>query len=328
MAIPATPSNFVVQQGDAQAFVSWNLTAGATSYHVQRSTDQGLSYSSVGTPTTPYYLDTSVTVGTQYYYKVASVNSDGTSSYTVPQSVVPSNLGLFSLGQVRLMSKQRADMVNSNYVTVPEWNTYINQSYTELYDLLITVYEDYYVTGPTTLTADGTNTLALPTDFYKLMGVDGAPGSVNSYVTLKKFDFIARNQYIYPQLTSSLLGAFNPQYRLVGNVIQLIPTPPNGQIFRIWYIPRPSYLLQDTDMLDGIAGWSEYVIVDAAIKAMQKEESDVSVLMNQKMMLKQRIEESAMNRDAGQPDTISNVRRASSRWGGDGFGFNGGFAGL
>jgi uncharacterized protein YdcH (DUF465 family) len=67
-------------------------------------------------------------------------------------------------------------------------------------------------------------------------------------------------------------------------------------------------LLADTDIIDGVSGWTEYIIVDAAIKALHKEESDTTALMAQKMALKQRIEETAMNRDAGQPDAISNTR--------------------
>lgn len=327
MAIPGIPQNFNLQQGNGSAFLTWNLVAGATSYSVQRSTD-GVSFSVLATPSTIYYLDSTTVVGTNYYYQIASVNADGTSSYTSAQSIVPTNTADLSLGQLRLMAQQRADRVNSQFVTMPEWNSYINQSYFELYDLLVDVYEDYFVTGPTALTTDGSNIIAMPTDFYKLIGVDGSAGSTSARVTLKKFDFISRNRYIYPQLTSSILGVFNPQYRLMGNNIQMIPTPQAGQTIYIWYIPKLTQLLQDTDILKGISGWSEYVIVDAAIKALQKEESDVSVLAQQKMMLMKRIEDSSMNRDAGQPDTISDTRWNTSGFGFGWGGWNGPMGGL
>lgn len=328
MAIAGIPQNVYLQQGNGSAFLNWSLVAGATSYSVNRSTD-GVTFSVVGSPSTNYYLDSTVTVGTNYYYQVASVNASGTSAYSAAQSIVPTNTADVSLGQLRLMSQQRADRVNSNFVTLPEWNSYINQSYFELYDLLVDTYEDYYVTGPTSLTTTGSNLIALPTNFYKLMGVDGSPGSTNAFVTLKKFNFIARNRYIYPQLPNTLLGVFNPQYRLVGNNLMLIPTPQAGQTIQIWYIPKLTQLLQDADILTGVSGWSEYVICDAAIKALQKEESDVSVLMAQKMALIKRIEESAMNRDAGQPDTISDTRSFSDRWGGyGGLGWDGPYGGM
>lgn len=310
MAIPAQPSNLILQQGNGETFLSWNIIAGATSYAITRSTN-GVSFSALASPAVNYYLDSTVMVGTTYYYKVASVNSDGTSAYASPSpsSIVPTLTSDISLGQVRLMAQQRADRVNSNFVTLSEWNSYINQSYFELYDLLVTVFEDYYLQDPYIFTTDGNAQQTLPDDFYKLLGVDaGLSSTGQAWQTLKKFDFSMRNNYVYPQITSTALGIFNLRYRLMGNTLFFIPTPGAGQYIRIWYIPKLTQLLQDTDILKGISGWSEYVIVDAAIKALQKEESDVSVLMAQKQMLIKRIEESASNRDAGMPDTISNTR--------------------
>lgn len=226
------------------------------------------------------------------------------------------------------MAQQRADRVNSNFVSTAEWNTYINQSAYELYDLLVNTFEDYYTTTPYTFTTDGTTSqYSLPPNFDKLVGVDLALNATsNAYVTIQKFDFISRNRYVYPNITSTFAGVFNLRYRLVGSTLMFIPTPSAGQQVRVWYIPRMTQLLKDTDQLDGVSGWIEYVIVDAAIKALQKEESDVQVLMAQKMALIKRIEESAMNRDAGQPDTISSTRA----WGnsGGGWGNDGGYGGI
>lgn len=316
MAAPGIPSNYNIQQGNGDVLLTWNLVAGATGYPIQRSTD-GVTYSLLTTATTNSYLDSAATVGTLYYYKVASTDGVDTSSYTNAQTIIPTLTAQLSLGQIRLMAQQRADRVNSNFVTMPEWNTYINQSYFELYDLLVTLYEDYYVKEPLLLTTDGIEQqVTLPSDFYKLLGVDlGLTNNTNAWVTLKKFDFISRNRYVFPQLTTTYLGVFNLRYRLVGNTIMFIPLPSAGQYIRIWYIPKLTQLLQDTDIADGISGWTEYVIVDAAIKALQKEEADVTVLMAQKQALLNRIENSGMNRDAGQPDSVSDVRSWSERWG-------------
>lgn len=309
MSAPAIPVNFNVQQGNGQVWLTWDLVPGATTYPIQRSTD-GVTYAALAAPATNYYLDTSVTIGTNYYYKVAS--SNGTASpYTTPQAVVPTLTADMSLGQLRLYAQQRADRVNSNFVTMPEWNTYLNQSYFELYDLLITTYEDYYTKAtPYTFSTDGTTAkYTLPTDFYKLQGVDcGVGASSNAFQTVHNFNFIDRNRYMYPGNTSTFLGVFNLRYRLFGNTLFFIPTPQGGQTIRVWYIPRLEQLLKDTDIASGVSGWLEYVIVDAAIKALQKEEADISALAGQKEMLRQRIQDSAMNRDAGQPQKISNTR--------------------
>lgn len=332
MAVPGIPQNLYVQQANRQVFLSWDLTSTATSYSVQRSTD-GISYSVVDTPTPNNYLDTTVTVGVNYYYKVAAVNGDGTGTYTAAQQVVPTPTGEMSLGQIRLNAQQRADRVNSEFVTLPEWNSYINQSMFELYDLLITTYEDYFVASPVSFTTDGSTYLyPLPNGanyngaepFYKLMGVDlGINTANNAYVTVNKFNFADRNRFIYPNTASTLYGVFNMRYRLLGNNIEFTPVPSANQPIRLWYIPRLTQLLQDTDITSvSISGWIEYVIVDAAIKALQKEESDVSVLMAQKMALIKRIEDSAMNRDAGMPDKITDVYQ-NGYWGANTGGWNG-----
>lgn len=345
MAIPATPANIYVQQGNGQVFISFDISAGATSYNILRSTD-GVTFATIASPVVNNYLDATVAPGTQYYYQVQAVNVDGSSVLSSPQAVVPTQTSQASLGQLRLMAQQRADRVNSNFVTLPEWNSYINQSRFELYDLLVTLYEDYYVSQPITFQTDGTTQqYALPDGvrtfkdangnpivakaFYKLMGVDcGLTMSGDAWVSIGKFDFIQRNRFIYPNLTSTFLGVFNMSYRLVGNTLMFIPTPSASQFIRLWYIPKLDQLLKDTDIDDSISGWDEYIIVDAAIKALQKEESDVSALMLQKAALIKRIEDSAMNRDVGQPDTISATRSWGQRNGSHGSGFDGSFGGF
>lgn len=348
---PGTPQNFIVQTANRQNLVSWNLSAGATSYIVQRSQDN-VTYSTVatvsGSPLATSYLDSAVVTGTQYWYQVAAANTSGNSNYTQPQSVVPTPTGELCLSQIRLKAMQRADRVNSNFVTTSEWNSYINQSMFELYDLLVTLYEDYFVATPIQFVADGTtflynlpsgqntflnaltNQTFTPDPFYKLIGVDLAlNNATNAYVTVNKFNFSDRNRFVYPNTASTIYGVFNLQYRLLGtNQIEFIPTPSGGQALRLWYIPRLRELLQDTDTTTmGISGWIEYVIVRAAYYALTKEESDTGPLVLQLGALQKRIEESAANRDAGMPDTISNVNNGnwSNGWSGGSNGSIGGF---
>lgn len=342
MAIPSIPTNFAVQTANGQILVTWDLTAGATSYTVQRSTD-AVTYTTVSSPTATKYLDTAVTLGTQYYYQVASTNTDGTSSYTVAQSAVPTTTGEMCLSQIRLAAKQRADRVNSQFVTDTEWNSYINQSMFELYDLLVDQYEDYFMapmasfttTGnvflyplPDGITAftDNNGNALVATPFYKLLGVDLALNTANNaYVTMDRFNFVDRNKYLYANSSSTIYGVYNMQYRLMGNQIEFIPTPTAGQKIRLAYIPRLTQLLQDTDITTiGFSGWLEYVIVKAAYLALTKEESDTTAFAQQINALTKRIEDSAMNRDAGRPDTISDVRRGNGFGGGP---FNGGTGG-
>lgn len=351
MAIPGIPQNFYVQSANQQILTSWDQSPGSTSYVVQRSQDN-ITYTTVatvsGSPLASSYLDTTGTLGVQYWYQVSAVSISGASPYTLPQPAIPVPTGEMSLSQIRDQAKQRADRVNSNFLTVPEWNQNINKAMFELYDLLVTVFEDYYVANPIQFVCDGTTYLyALPNGsntfldanntsitltpppFYKLLGVDLAlNNAVNAYVTVNKFNFIDRNRFVYPNTASTIYGVFNLQYRLMGRNIEFIPTPSAGQAIRLWYIPRLQELLQDTDTTTtGVSGWIEYVIVRAAKYALDKEESDSSKLDQELMFLKQRIEETAANRDAGMPDKISDTRQGdwSNGWNGGSGGAIGGF---
>jgi hypothetical protein len=218
----------------------------------------------------------------------------------------------------------------------------------ELYDLLITSYEDYFSAQYVFINTNGTtqnypipdgatnylggtypNTsgATVPAQaFYKLAGMDlGINTSNNAWVTLERFDFIERNAYVYPNSTSTIYGVYNMRYRLMGNKINMIPTPAGNQQVRLWYSPRLPALLADSDLTNiGTSGWLRYPIVRAAKYALDKEEgSDTSKLDAELLFLKKRIEETAQNRDAGEADTISETRQ-DPLYGGNGFASGGG----
>lgn len=221
-----------------------------------------------------------------------------------------------TLAQLKSQIRFRADMVNSQFVTDAELLTYINHSYEELYDLLVQKYgDDYFVATPFTITTNGTSdTFALPTDFQKLLGVDLALSTTaDSYVTIRRFEFQDRNRYSVPNF-QSFYGVTNLRYRLRGNTLWLTPIPAGGQTLRVFYVPQQIPLSADTDVADDLGGWLEYVIVDCAIKCLNKEESDVSVLMAQKEALIRRIEAAAENRDAANPSRVSDGMDADWTW--------------
>jgi hypothetical protein len=231
---------------------------------------------------------------------------------------MPLTAGQTTLAAIRTSAQQRADMVNSGYVTTSEWDGYINASYQELYGLLITSYgEDYEYATPYTFQSDGVaEQFPLPADFFKALGVDWvqSPGSSLANTTLKRFNFGERNRFTAP-FFASVTGLIAPMYRLAGNTIWFKPKPSGGQTFTLYYAPRLPVLVNDSDVVDGVNGWEEYIITDAAIKALQKEESDVSVLTGQKQALIRRINDEAANRDVGSPSTVTDVYGGNNGWG-------------
>ena len=91
---PAAPTGLSATAGNQQVSLSWTASSGATSYNVKRSTGNGGPYTTISSPTTVGYNDSSVTNGTTYYYVVTAVNATGESGDSNQVSATPA--GTFS----------------------------------------------------------------------------------------------------------------------------------------------------------------------------------------------------------------------------------------
>lgn len=342
-AVPYQPQNLTAEQADANILLTWQGSLGAINYQIQRSLD-GVNFTNLATSLSGQYLDPYPGIGIKYYYQVAGINGSGTGIYSSIVSMVAAPPSEMSLGELRLRCQQDADRVGSQFVTTSEWNQFIRLAMYELYDILMTSYEDYFASDYVAIQTNGTlanyplpdgatnylggnfnGTSGAPAHaFYKLAGMDlnvNTSVLTPSRVSLLRFDFIKRNQYVYPNSTSTIYGVYNMRYRIMGNNINIIPTPSGNQTLIMWYSPRLPSLLMDTDLTNiGVSGWLRYVIVRAAKYALDKEEgSDTSKKDAELLFLKTRIEQASSNRDAGVPDTISETRVDGiygSGWGG------------
>lgn len=322
-----TPSGFTAFSAQGQVLLTWNQTPLATSYYILRSTDN-VTFTDLASTASLQYSDSSGDVGTVYYYQVQASNGTSFGIPTVSLSGQSLNPGQTTVGNIRLECQQRCDKVNSQYYTTQEWNSMISQSYKELYDIIVQKFgDDYYVADPYTfLTSQDTQLYPLPSTFYKLLRVDISlnVNDPNAWVTLKEFQFIQGNLYNYPN-QYTMYGVTNLRYRLNGSNLMIVPQPTTGQTLRIWFAPRPNQLIADTDTVDAISGYEEYIVADVCIKALAKEESDISVFAGQKAALLKRIEEAAENRNIGEPQVVSDSRRRNFAWGDPGDSFGGGF---
>lgn len=218
-----------------------------------------------------------------------------------------------TLLQIRTQIRQRIEMENSGFIKDAEFNSYINASIKELYDLMISAYgNDYFAnTTPHVITTNSMDTFyALPADFYKLLGVDLVMGA-NRIIKLRPFQFNERDKYQIGGQWSAVLGNDGPRYKLTANKIQFAPYPAGSYTVNLWYIPVPAELTLDTDTMESLMGWEEYVIVDVCIKALNKADLNPSAFMAQKAELKHRIEKMKEDRDAGQSFRVSDVNQYS-----------------
>lgn len=342
MAAPATPTNFQLQTGQQSNFLSWDITPTADTYLVQRSLD-GVTFTLVatitGTPLKNYYLDAAynadtntggVLGSTKYYYQLAAQTTGSPSAYTAAQNIVAAPIGIVALQWVRLMTLLRADMINSQFISLPEANSYISNSYKWLYNYLAQKYGDEYYSDKlyTWTTAGNQNMYPLPPDFFKdtLVEIALNPGDPQSWVTMRRFNKTQQNLLNFPNVYT-LWGVTNMRYRLTGNYLQVAPYPAGGQTIRMTYTPRPMILMADTDTLDGISGFEELVILHAARKMLRKQEQDTQEITEEIKEAVAMIESAAENRDVAEPDTVSDSRRRNFAWGWDDGGGSSGDAG-
>ena len=201
-----------------------------------------------------------------------------------------------TLEQLHILARQRADMVNNDFIEDGELTNYINQSIAELYDLIIMNFEDDYVEDHIINHVGIDTRYPLPSDFYKLITVHQIIPGVG-YIPLSKF-----NRKHIPSI--NICGTL--MYRLRGSQVQIIGTGNTNEIL-LTYIPVAPHLVEPSDTLDVIRGWEEFVVIDSAIKMLVKEESDVRVLFQQKADIINRIKESASMRDLAATDSIQDV---------------------
>jgi glycosidase len=91
VTIPSAPTGLSATAGNGQVSLSWTGSSGATSYNLYRSTTSGGEGTTavVTGITGTSYTNTGLTNGTTYYFKVAAVNSAGTSGQSNEASAKP-----------------------------------------------------------------------------------------------------------------------------------------------------------------------------------------------------------------------------------------------
>lgn len=85
---PPTPTGLAATAGNAQVNLTWNASAGATSYHVKRSTTSGAE-TQIAAPASNSYTDSGLTNGAKYFYVVSAVDSGGESANSTEVSATP-----------------------------------------------------------------------------------------------------------------------------------------------------------------------------------------------------------------------------------------------
>ncbi len=87
---PPAPTTLKATGGNAQVFLTWTGSQGATTYNIKRATTDGGPYTTIATGIgLTSFTDTGVTNGTTYYYVVTAVNAGGESDNSNQASATP-----------------------------------------------------------------------------------------------------------------------------------------------------------------------------------------------------------------------------------------------
>lgn len=194
--------------------------------------------------------------------------------------------------------------VDDDFITDTELLRYIDSAYTELYDILaekgIGQYEK-----TTDVTSTGTDTYTLPTDFYGVMGVDVQLDSTN-WVELPRAMFSERN--VYSADSTGYARTWRIYTSEAGvHTIKFYPAPESGQVYRVYYIPVAGTIDDTADTVDGVNGYEEFIVVEAAIKCFIKEESSTTVLERERQYWLDKINAAAENRIQASPNRVVDV---------------------
>lgn len=212
-----------------------------------------------------------------------------------------------SLGTLKTKIREAGE-IRDVYVSDARLTEWINDSIKDLYDRILTVNQDYFVTvtsgGSNISVVSGTESYALPSDFSHMLRVELLYQGTTDWRPLQQFNLSERSDWNWYTPTKLFY-----RYRVMDTKIYLAPIPTESATLRLWYVPVPPALSADIDTEDFIFGWDQFVILDCLKKHAIKEESDASTIIADRQDVLERILERAKVRDYGNPNTIRDTER-------------------
>jgi len=123
---PSAPTAFTAIPRNGQVSLTWTGSTGATSYSIYRGTTSGGEGSTAiaSNVTGAAYNDSTVTNGTNYFYKVAAVNAGGTGAKSTEASATPSSSLPLAPNGVRAQSQAYNGSITVYWNTVATATSY------------------------------------------------------------------------------------------------------------------------------------------------------------------------------------------------------------
>lgn len=202
--------------------------------------------------------------------------------------------------------RRRANIESqTGFIPDAEIVEYLNTHLADLYDKLVQAGgQPRMRTAYSVSLVSGTDTYALPGDFYQLQSIDILI-SANQRISARPFMEYERNTF-KGWNTPWTVGR-PVYYRLQGDNIVFIPMPSASFTAEMHYYAAFQSLVNVGDRFDGVNGWEEYAIWLAVADCKGKGDEDPSYAMGRAGQLAVRIEGLAPQRDAGGAERVQDV---------------------
>jgi hypothetical protein len=213
-----------------------------------------------------------------------------------------------TLAELRAEVRDRADMENAPHITDTQITRYVNQSIARLWNKITQLDASSFFDDGTTTLAAGSSTVTLPANFWRLSELPVLCTSGDTTWRLRRLQL--------GDLASVWEETGRPtHYRVDTGGLSVFPTPESSVDVTLFYITAPAQLSADADTFDGRAGWEEWVVLDAAVKCIMKEEGDASGLVAEREAIWADIEAAVRTPDMSEPRRVQDVEDVRDRRG-------------
>lgn len=161
--------------------------------------------------------------------------------------------------------------------------------------------EHYFTTSTNLSTVANTSTVPLPSNFGNLIKLAWRKSATEPRIFLEQANLEAWDPY------PSNWTDVTPKYRVIGESIELFPTPDAVYTLPLYY-STGIFVTQTSDTIPIRVGWDEWLVLDVCIKILQKQDLDASQLLAQRERVEAIVRQNATRRDRSKPRQVRDVR--------------------
>lgn len=205
--------------------------------------------------------------------------------------------------------RQRADMVNSTFVTDAEITEWLNQELAEVWGLIVLNETHPHFRSSTSYSVTvGNNLQALPASFWRAQEVtatiNGITGTITSFMPMERARLSNQGVAGWGMPTRARIQGSNIEFQPVLEAFTAT----------LYFTPVQPRLSAGSDTFDGFNGYEMAAIHGTVAQMLAKEESDSTFSERQKERWIKIIEAIANSRDGNQPDRVQDVEAVNADW--------------